>query len=674
MGKPGHQQLAHAQPAPQLAHEQPGRATLNNTIPLQDLFNNRIFRVPDYQRGYAWEKLQIGEFLDDLELLGSTHHRHHYTGTIVLYQPGDAARRTSAEGRSYVEAAVVDGQQRLTTIVLLLNEISRALSDNGSPGELAQGIKKDYVEVKSRDGLPLYKLSLNEETDKFFKDSILPTTPGVDGPPTAAARRLQDAKNQIAGYLSTASKNAPNGEQWLQDLVEKITTLLHFNVYQVDHPSEVGIVFELVNDRGKPLTNLEKVKNYLLYTAATLDIETYARDDLTKAINEAWAFILGRLASAGLGSPAEEDQLLRVHWIIDYDSGNWDGSKSIKQRFDLRRYQKEHAKLLGELHDYVKGLREACICYCDALKPARDGAFESFASEPAVREDVKLWNSRLVRTRVTATFLPLLIAVRKRWTSEPKKYLEVVKLFELIAFRFYRVADFRTNYRQSQMFGLAQEVARGMEFDDAVRAIRQLYSDPGEYARRHFDEFTDPSKPQSWFWRGYLSYFLYEYELHLASAGFSDTNTRPKVGWAEIRGRRDSIEHILPQSIEGRPCWQKRFDGDAHDSYVHDIGNLTLTEQNSRLGNSEFAKKRDIYATSRLFQELEIAQHDDWTPEAIDKRRAKLLAWAKERWHMDFSGLDEAEPEPVDEEQGDSNDDTGEGQTPRQVEAFQGTS
>ena len=419
---------------------------MNNTIPLQELFNNRIFRVPDYQRGYAWEELQVGEFLDDLELLGSTHHRHHYTGTIVIHLPPNATRKTSAEGRSYVEVDVVDGQQRLTTIVLLLNEISRALSDNGSAGELAQGIRKDYVEVKSRDGLPLYKLSLNEEADKFFKNSILPRTPGVEGPPTAAARRLRDAKDQIAGYLRAASENAPSGEQWLQDLLEKITTLLHFNVYEVDHPSEVGIVFELVNDRGKPLTNLEKVKNYLLYTAATLDTETYARNDLTKAVNDAWAFILGRLASAGLG----EDQLLRTHWIIEYDPRNWDGSKSIKQRFDLRRYQGQHAKLLGELHDYVKGLREACVCYCDALRPARDNSFVSFASEPLVQEDVRLWNSRLVRTRITATFLPLLIAVRKRWPSEPKKYLEVVKLLELIAFRFYRVADFRTNYRQSR--------------------------------------------------------------------------------------------------------------------------------------------------------------------------------------------------------------------------------
>ena len=632
---------------------------MNNTIPLQELFNNRIFRVPDYQRGYAWEELQVGEFLDDLDLLGSTHHRH-YTGTIVLHKPSGATTRTSAEGRSYVEADVVDGQQRLTTIVMLLNEVSAALSDHVGASELSEGIRRDYVEVRSRDGQPLYKLSLNEETDRFFKDSILSRTPGVEGPRTAAAKRLLDAKKQIADHLRAAAGDAENGEQWLQDLHAKVTTRLHFNVYEVDHQSEVGIVFELVNDRGKPLTNLEKVKNYLLYTAATLEVEERAKDDFTKAVNDVWADILHQLSSARLALPAQEDQLLRAHWIIEYDPGTWDGSKSIKQRFDLRRRQRQHARLLGELHGYVRGLRDACICYCDALRPARDTAFSIFDFEPLLQEDVKLWNARLVRTGITAIFLPLLMAVRRRWPSEPRKYLEVVKLLELIAFRFYRVARFQTHFRQPQMYRLAAEVVRAMEFDHVVSKIRHLYCDPGGHARRHFAEFIDSTKPKNWYHekKKYLTYFLYEYEQHLASA-------RPKVGWEDIRGPGDSVEHVLPVTIEDRPGWQRLFGADSHKHYLHDIGNLTLTKRNSEMWNREFVEKRNFYTRSCLFQELEIAKCDEWTPEAIDKRRAKLLAWAEERWHMDFSGLDEAETESVEEDQDDGDDDSGEETGPR---------
>ena len=86
---------------------------MKDTLSLQDLFHDRIFRVPSYQRGYAWEKQQVGEFLDDLALLDSS--RRHYTGTIVLFEPTNAKRVEDIEGTHYLEADVVDGQQRLTT-------------------------------------------------------------------------------------------------------------------------------------------------------------------------------------------------------------------------------------------------------------------------------------------------------------------------------------------------------------------------------------------------------------------------------------------------------------------------------------------------------------------------------------------------------------------------------
>ena len=96
------------------------RHHLKDTQSLQDLLHNRIFRVPDYRRGYAWDEQQVGEFLDDLDLLDAT--RYHYTGTSVLHQPSDGKPMMDNEGNSYVETDIVDGQQRLTTIVLLIDK------------------------------------------------------------------------------------------------------------------------------------------------------------------------------------------------------------------------------------------------------------------------------------------------------------------------------------------------------------------------------------------------------------------------------------------------------------------------------------------------------------------------------------------------------------------------
>ena len=64
---------------------------MNNVVPLDDLFRKRLFRVPDYQRGYSWEEQHVEEFLEDLELLGPQ--RYHYTGTVVLHESDSGARQ-----------------------------------------------------------------------------------------------------------------------------------------------------------------------------------------------------------------------------------------------------------------------------------------------------------------------------------------------------------------------------------------------------------------------------------------------------------------------------------------------------------------------------------------------------------------------------------------------------
>lgn len=635
---------------------------MNNTLSLQELFNDRLFRVPDYQRGYAWEHQQVNEFLEDLELLRSAHADYcHYTGTIVLHEPSDGKKERDNEGGSYDVTNVVDGQQRLTTIVLLLNEISRALSAYENSSSLARGTRKRYVEAKSFDGPPLYKLSLNEDTDRFFKSGILTETPGVAGPPVTSARRLLEAKEQIAGYLRKAGGNTNGREQWLQELQKKVTTRLHFNVYRVEHTAEVGIIFEVMNDRGKPLTGFEKVKNFLLYAASTLNVRPETKNRLTDSVNGAWSEMLKQLMAAELSSPSDEDRLLRAHWFMQYapQARNWEGSKSIKRRFDLRDYRGQPTQqTLSELHRYIEGLRNACVCFCDALRPDRNDAFKSFSSEPSVWNKVKLWNLKLVRLRQTATFLPLLMAVRTRWPSEPKCYLEIVKLCELFAFRVYRAAQLRSNYREPSMFRLAHKVAHGrIDFGETVREVKRCYS--AWNPRRRFDLYTDASTPRDWYneEKGFR-YLLYEYEEHLAS----EKGASPKVKWTEITSKRpkDTIEHVLPQSIKDRLYWQERFDTDAHKKYVHDIGNLTLTKHNSFYSNKPFPEKKGAidangpcYARSPFFQEQELTRYDDWTRESINERRAKLLEWAKRRWHVDFSGIDPVQPENDDDEEGD---------------------
>ena len=622
----------------------------NYTLLLPTLFQQRIFLIPDYQRGYAWERAQVGELLEDLELLNAP--RRHYAGTIVLCKTADAPIMGN-DGTLYATHAVVDGQQRLTTIVLLLNELSRALAAYPDCAPLAEGIRKNYVQTQSHDNWPIYKLSLNKDTHAFYRDSVLPETPSIDQPPVRAAARLRDAKKQIADYLRRAD-DEPESEhkESLTLWHAKLTQLLHFNLYEVEKEAEVGVIFEVMNDRGKPLTELEKVKNYLLYAASSLDVDEFARDGLANSVNDAWAKILSNLMTAGLGSSGHEDQLLQMHWIMQCDpqARNWNGVKSVKEKFGLRQYDGRHPELLNDLRGYVEGLRDSSLAYCDARNPNRSEAFGEF--DKSDRSDLRLWNSKLARIGVRRPFLPLLMAVRQRWPSEPQKYLEALKLCETFAFRAYSVGRAYSNYREPAMFRLAYAVAHGLDFGETVRKMKIAYGEG--WTRRAFNAFTsavNPSPDYGYSW-GSLRYFLYEYEEHLAPKG-----AEPKVGWQEVAraNLKDTIEHVLPQYIGDQPYWQERFTSSEHEMYVHDIGNMALTKWNPHYSNFAFpTKKRDFgaktesgelapcYANSPFYQEREIAEQGDWTKESIDNRRAKMLAWAAERWRVDFSDVDGA--------------------------------
>lgn len=611
-----------------------GRRQLKYTYSLQELFDGRIFRVPDYQRGYAWEQRQVSEFLEDLELLNDS--RPHYTGTVVLHKSRESAKRSDDEGTSYAQFQIVDGQQRLTTAVVLINEVAAALRRIKRLPNLSAGLKKRYVAATGIDGLPLYKLSLGQDTNDYFKTNILPDCPrDLGSPETASARRLLEAKEHIAGYLKDAG-DGDDAADWLQRLIDKVTDRLQFSLYEVDHEAEVGVIFEVMNDRGIPLSELEKVKNHLLYSASTLSVGRDGRSELARQVNEAWAVILRRMANADLGTPAYENQLLRAHWLTAYDPSarRWHGNRSLRARFDLRTL--DHRELLGQLVKYVAGLRRSTVPFCDIVRPARHDSFGEFNARD--RERLRLWSEKLARIGYTATFLPLLMVIRTRWPRDAGKYLDALELCEKLAFRTYRIARYYSTFGQPAMIRLAYRIAReDLEFPKAMDEIRELYG--GRHPREAFERFVDSESGGGWFGRGGLSYFLYEYECHLAGR----YGGSPEVPFVAIE-KADSLEHILPQYMGKHEYWLSRFSPEEHEKYLEDLGNLTLTKGNSSLSNKPYPLKKGSPASTRYCYDQSVLQVEreladswpDWTPESIVQRRSRLLDWARTRWHVNF--------------------------------------
>jgi hypothetical protein len=617
----------------------------NTVFPLSTIFAGRIFVVPDYQRGYAWEDPHLVDFLDDLTSLSPD--KSHYTGTLVLNkQPGEV--RDAARNRFDI-LHVVDGQQRLTTIVILLEVLRDRFTTLGEK-VIADNICSTYLIGTRDNGQPFHRLTLNEDCRDFFEQAILGGKPWSSGPTIRSQERLLAALHFFNNHCDELEKQTRGAyKRSLELLNDKLTLNLKFGAYLVESNAEVGVIFETMNDRGKKLSELEMVKNYLLYLASKITVDA---SQLTTHVNATWTQIFQRLMSVNLVTSADEDRFLRAHWLMAFDhvARNWSGSKSIKARYALKRYENDHTKLLGDLIAYVQSLHQAIIPFCDAHMPGHSDAFNSFPNP--VRAEIRRWSVKLRRNYVLAPFLPLLMAFRLNKKASAAENLDLIQLLEKFSFRVYRWGGRRSNAGQTALLRLAHEFFRNRLNVAAV--LKQVRHTALGYVANNtfFDDFT-PAKDNPFYpWVG-LKYCLYEYEEHLAKGGHI------QLSWEQLEetDAQKSIEHILPQTPTNG-FWTKRFDSDERKKFTHALGNLCLTHDNSSYGRKSFPDKLGnptlrgaCYVQGKFFMERALGKFSDWTPDLVKKRTESMRDWAVDRWHLDDSDLPGGLTVPAEDEE-----------------------
>ncbi len=175
---------------------------MNDTLTLAEVFRGKILQVPDYQRGYAWGEKQWSELIEDLEYLAPT--KEHFTGTVILHpQPGES--QMDSEGTEHHVFHVVDGQQRLTTLILLLDAVSKAIK--GHDETLAEGIRKNYIASLDRMRQPLFKLRLNKDCHDFFAIGVLGESPSLSGETMRSHKQLAGARDFFDAYVARESRS-----------------------------------------------------------------------------------------------------------------------------------------------------------------------------------------------------------------------------------------------------------------------------------------------------------------------------------------------------------------------------------------------------------------------------------------------------------------------------------
>lgn len=618
-----------------------------NVYSIQELFAGRIFSIPDYQRGYAWDDGNCLELLEDIDLLPDGY--DHYTGTIVLH--ANKKQLFDNEGSKHQGYDIVDGQQRLTSLVILLFAIHDNFAEWPAYTTLAAGIEKKFIKIiLLEDPRPFYKLSLNADCRTYFERNVLGNG-SITGALIRSHERLNNAKGIFVRFLRDKKEQFGTSYQdWLIKFYTKIVERLKVGIYEVDSAAEVGVIFEVMNNRGKDLTELEKVKNYLLYLTTKIDLDTAS--EAADMINLTWSRIYERFMSAKLGTESE-NQLLRAHWLIfsNYNKKEWEGSKSIKNKFNLKDYQGKHQDLLGQLFEYLNSIDQASIAFADMERPDRDGSFNGFA-DTSYQRLIRFHSTKLLRTRTIASFRPIIMACRLRFAEDAKLYLDLIQLLEKFAFRVYNLQGKRADTGQSSLFKVSYELFNNQRsFKDLVGHLKWLLhiycSDALFRAFWSFDELDN-----NWYHWSPLKYLLYEYEEHLA--GGDPLN----ISWNYFSEKQleNSVEHILPQMSEDADgYWLKHFSKKEIKIYTHDLGNLCLTYNNSTYRNYGFPRKkgtpgqeRPCYANSSLNQERSLTEFENWNFESILKRREEIISWALKRWFVDLGEFDLNVEVPLD--------------------------
>ena len=665
----------------------------NELQPLSLLFQNRLFRIPDYQRGYAWQQSQLADFWDDL--INLQQDRYHYTGLLSLKSLGRKETKDWGSDlwmvdKGFKACHIVDGQQRLTTFVILLNEIIcfvRELDENKGKKDdeivLGYDTLKDVVAKYIYQSRPpmnqittyLFGYEVDNPSADYLRYKIFVEPYSGTVNETYYTKNLKFAKSFFRENLTALYEN--EGIEGINNLYLKLTLKLMFNIHEIDDDYDVFVAFETMNNRGKKLTNLELLKNRLIYLTTLYSDEKFdemEKSHLRKQINDAWKevyFQLGRNENV----PLSDDDFLRAHWTIYFSYSRRKGDDYIRfllNKFSAKNIFEKKTVLMSELPngyvmdtdyeeendvddtetetievsklapteiaDYVNSLKNMAKYWYDTFFPAQ--------SENLTKEE-QIWIDKLNRIGI-GHFRPLVTVIISRRDFSPEERIESFKAIERFIFICFRLGNFNASFCSSEYYRASRSLyLNEMTLEDLVADIVETTDANIEYAIPNFVTKIEKhfSNGGGFYYWNSIRYFLYEYETSLAQK-----NNIDRIGSWEMFTKTEkdkvSIEHILPQT-PSKYYWQnqyRQFTDEEVEMLTGALGNLIPLSQsvNSSLQNDSFYDKKTTKAGRRGYEngchsEIEVAKYNDWTAENIYTRSKKLLEFMENRWEFSFN-------------------------------------
>lgn len=556
------------------------------------VLNHRLFAIPNYQRAYSWESKQRQDLFDDIKKLANTGdpNRHHFMATIVCLQ----TNKTEEVGTDELERLdVVDGQQRLTTLIILLRAIAKNLS-TGDSLQIEEAIKIENILVKDERRLIL--LQTNHDSSMIFRKYLLNgTIPEEMYLKTTAEINLYNAFNECEIFIDEWSKLFP-----VIELLKIIKNRLDFIFYALEDEGAVYTVFEVLNSRGLEVDWLDKCKSMLMGIAYERFSKEISEEKIQE-LHQCWSSVYSTIGKK-IVSGREVLSVAATLWNKEQISKPLSAEKAIEL---FRELSLENPLYIVEISNWILDVADKLV--------------EIYS------------NHRLNAVTDISHARILAVAIKLSGRLKPYEIKELLDWWERVTFRIFGICRRDSRTKVGDYTKLAYRIINEqMTKDDIIEGLRGIGLEyPIDDAVKELIE-TDCYNG----WENDLKYFLYRYEEYLAKQ--QGENISSEI-WEKIWSASPSttIEHIHPKgplTLE----WKDKISNrqDYVDRHVHRLGNLLLLPPNinSKAGRKSFSEKKLIYKQNYLKMMDDILIKKDWRRQEIEQREKELIKFAEKMW------------------------------------------
>ncbi len=544
--------------------------------------NGFKYEVPKFQRDYTWENEQWDDLWQDIESLIKEEDSEHYMGYLVLQE---------IDNKNYF---IIDGQQRITTLNLMILAVLKCLQDLINKEEEAEDNQKrkdtlfntyigfiDPITLISNN-----KLKLNRNSDDYYKTEIVLLKDRMSIRNTNSSQKHM--RECFSWYYEKISKKYKSGID-LAKFIDKIADKLSFTVIRVSDELNAFKVFETLNARGVQLSSSDLLKNYLF---SVVDSEGYNKTNIDE-LELLWSKLIEKLGTQKV------EEFIRYYW----NSKN----KTVRKSNLFKSIRKQiTSKMLA--FQLVRELNDEADVYM-ALQNPEDDLWKMNREIQNLIRILKLFKVKQPQSLFLSAYRNL----------DENNFLRLLQMTVVISFRYNIICGFNPNEQEEVYNDISLYLNEHRRLN--TEKLKQIYI-PDDNFELIFSSKEFRRNSQSHKLVKYILSEIDKYKNHTDISFESDLFT---------------IEHILPENPE--TDWQQ-FDDEAVSRSVYKLGNLTLLEKslNKDADNISYEKKKELFKESSCKITNSIPEfYESWTESSIASRQKRLTTEAKSIWKIQFN-------------------------------------